>query len=209
MWVALIMTLFAVTAMVNWRAVATANRRVEVAAKPLTLAILIVVALLIDPTSGSPRTLIVVGLTLSLIGDVFLLADSPKTFLGGLVTFLAGHIAYIAAFVAVGISIQRSIIGAVVVGLGVVTVGIRIVKGMQSTEPAMTIPVVAYMAVISMMVIAAFGSGLWIGAGGAVLFYLSDAAIAWTRFVRDERHGRLFVMVTYHLAQLLIVVSIV
>ena len=201
-------TLFSVVAMVDWWAVATGNRRVEVVAKPLTLVVLIVVALLIDPASGSARALIVVGLTLSLIGDVFLLADSPKTFLGGLVSFLAGQIAYIAAFAAVGISIHRSVIGAVVVGLGVVTVGIRIFKGMQSTEPAMTVPVLAYMVVISMMVIAAFGSGLWIGAGGAVLFYLSDAAIAWTRFVRAERHGRLFVMVTYHLAQLSIVASI-
>ena len=37
--------------------------------------------------------------------------------------------------------------------------------------------------------------------GGAVLFYVSDATLAWNRFLEPRRFGPLAVMVTYHLAQ--------
>jgi uncharacterized membrane protein YhhN len=43
---------------------------------------------------------------------------------------------------------------------------------------------------------------------GAVAFYVSDALIAWTRFIADFRHSRLAVMVTYHLAQVGLVLAL-
>ena len=43
---------------------------------------------------------------------------------------------------------------------------------------------------------------------GAILFYVSDALIGWTRFVRDVRHGRVAIMVTYHLGQIGLVLSL-
>ncbi len=36
---------------------------------------------------------------------------------------------------------------------------------------------------------------------GGSLFFVSDAAIAWNRFVGPHPGGRIFEMVTYHLAQ--------
>jgi uncharacterized membrane protein YhhN len=44
---------------------------------------------------------------------------------------------------------------------------------------------------------------------GASLFYASDALIAWNRFVRETPHARLTVMVTYHLGQVGLVLSLV
>ena len=44
---------------------------------------------------------------------------------------------------------------------------------------------------------------------GAGLFYVSDALIAWNRFVAETRHGRVAIMVTYHLAQVGLVLSLV
>ena len=44
---------------------------------------------------------------------------------------------------------------------------------------------------------------------GAGLFYVSDALIAWNRFVAETRHGRVAIMVTYHLAQMGLVLSLV
>jgi uncharacterized membrane protein YhhN len=44
---------------------------------------------------------------------------------------------------------------------------------------------------------------------GAILFYLSDLTIGWSRFVRDFRGSRLVVITTYHLAQILLVASLV
>jgi uncharacterized membrane protein YhhN len=39
---------------------------------------------------------------------------------------------------------------------------------------------------------------------GAALFFLSDAILAWNKFVSPIRYGRLMNMVSYHLGQLLI-----
>ena len=65
------------------------------------------------------------------------------------------------------------------------------------------------MLVISVMVASAVGTLDALAIVGACLFYTSDALIAWTRFIQDFRHGRLAVMVTYHLAQFGLVLSLV
>ena len=44
---------------------------------------------------------------------------------------------------------------------------------------------------------------------GAGLFYVSDALIAWNRFVRETPHAHVSIMVTYHLAQVASVLSLV
>ena len=59
------------------------------------------------------------------------------------------------------------------------------------------------------MVVSAGASGSAIAFAGALSFYVSDALIAWTRFIQDHPHGRLAVMVTYHLAQFGLVLSLV
>ena len=43
----------------------------------------------------------------------------------------------------------------------------------------------------------------------AVLACASDALIAWNRFIRETPYGRLSIMVTYHLAQGALVLSLV
>lgn len=65
----------------------------------------------------------------------------------------------------------------------------------------LTVPVVAYLVVISVMVISAFGTASAPAILGAGLFYVSDTTLAWNRFVEARRSGPLAVMVTYHLGQ--------
>ena len=43
---------------------------------------------------------------------------------------------------------------------------------------------------------------------GALTFYASDSLLGWNRFVRPFPHAHLAVMVTYHLGQLLLVLSL-
>jgi uncharacterized membrane protein YhhN len=62
-------------------------------------------------------------------------------------------------------------------------------------------PVVAYLVVISAMVVTSWGTAIAFAVVGATLFYVSDATLAWNRFVRPIRYGDLYVMVTYHLGQ--------
>lgn len=204
-------TLFAlagVAAVANWIAVDGERTRVEHVAKPATLALLTaaVVALPADRLVSEPaRTWFVVALLFSLAGDVFLMLPSDR-FVPGLASFLVGHIAYIGGLLhlgseADGIAVPL-VVAIAVVAVGAPVLGRRIVLAVRrGPEPALAAPVVAYMVVISAMVIAAGASGAWIALAGAISFYASDATIAWTRFLQPFDRSRVVVMVTYHLAQ--------
>lgn len=205
-------------ALVNWVGVAVDDRRLILPAKPLTLVLLIGAALALDPDDPTVRAWFVAGLVLSLAGDVFLMLpeDGPEgrtppkvpPFLLGLAAFLLGHIAYV-----VGMAIDHTSWPLTVVGLAVVAVagGVvapRVVAGVRRSAPDLVVPVLAYMAVISTMVVAAWGRGVVVGIVGALLFYASDAILAWNRFVAPSRLLQVAVMVTYHLAQLGLVLSL-
>jgi uncharacterized membrane protein YhhN len=64
------------------------------------------------------------------------------------------------------------------------------------------------MGVISLMVASAIGTGHLLAVAGAASFYASDALIAWNRFVRGTAHAGVAIMVTYHLAQMGLVLSL-
>ena len=70
-------------------------------------------------------------------------------------------------------------------------------------------PVAVYLVAIATMAVLAFNVGVPAAAAGAVLFVVSDTVLALDRFVRPIRHGTLAVHVTYHLAQGLLVLSLV
>ena len=69
-------------------------------------------------------------------------------------------------------------------------------------------PVSAYLVVISAMVAFAVGTTVWAAALGAGLFFVSDLAIGWSRFVADFPRSPLVIMSTYHVAQFLLVLSL-
>jgi len=70
-------------------------------------------------------------------------------------------------------------------------------------------PVIAYMAVLSAMFVIALGTLNPLAGLGAGLFFCSDAMLAWNRFVRPLAWGPPAVIVTYHLGQGLLVLSLV
>jgi uncharacterized membrane protein YhhN len=72
----------------------------------------------------------------------------------------------------------------------------------------MAIPVALYMVVISAMVAVAVATRNTLATGGAILFYVSDASIAWDRFVHPWSWARTWIMVTYHLGQAGLVLSL-
>ena len=65
-----------------------------------------------------------------------------------------------------------------------------------------------YVTAISLMVLAAVGTRQPILLVGALLFYLSDAILAWNRFVRPLPGANLGVMSAYFAGQYLIAVSV-
>jgi uncharacterized membrane protein YhhN len=69
--------------------------------------------------------------------------------------------------------------------------------------------VALYMLVISAMVATALATGNVVAGVGAALFVTSDTMIAWNRFVRPFAAADVGIMVTYHLGQAALVLSLV
>ncbi len=205
----LLLTLALVAACGNWMAVHQEYKPLEYVCKPLTMVLLAGTALALDVDDSAVRTWFVIALVLCLVGDVLLML--PKDlFVFGLAAFLLGHIAYIVGMHVDGVEGGRFFIGIALVMVVLAVLGTIILRGVRAgPDPKLAGPVVAYMFVISAMVASAIGVGQVAGVLGASLFYVSDALIAWNRFLRETRHGHLAIMVTYHLAQVGLVLSLI
>jgi uncharacterized membrane protein YhhN len=198
-----------VAAAVDWMAVHRRRQPVEYVFKPLTLGLLVGAALALTPDEPGVRAWFVAALVLALAGDVLLMLPRDL-FLPGLGAFLVAHVAYVGGFAVAGLTIAGVAVGLAVAAAVCATVGRRLVAGVRAREPGMAAPVVAYMGVISAMVVCALGTGNPLAAAGALLFYASDALIGWGRFVSERgAGGDLAVIVTYHVGQVLLVLSLV
>jgi uncharacterized membrane protein YhhN len=192
----------------DWVARGRRLRWLEYVCKPATMVALIIVALALSPApdAGARRWWFVAALAFSLVGDVLLMLPSDL-FVAGLGAFLVGHLCYLAGFWAHGPGGRAVAVAAVIVVVAVAPLGFRILKALSRTPPLQG-PVAAYMAVISAMLATALATGN-VGAGvGAALFVSSDTMIAWNRFVRPFRAADVGIMVTYHLGQAALVLSL-
>lgn len=151
---------------------------------------------------------ILVGLACSWLGDLLLTVDARSGFLGGLLAFALAHVAYGIGFTVRGLAVGW-LLGA---AIPVVVLGVAVVRWLgPHLEPTLRAPVLAYVVVISVMVIAAFGTvGAdpdWRIAVGAVAFSLSDIAVARNRFVAPGFVNRAWGLPLYYLGQVLLAVS--
>ena len=195
----------AVSAVGNWIAVARGSTTGVYVCKPLTLVLMVAAALALDPTDDATRAWFVVALVLSLLGDVFLMLPSDA-FVAGLSAFLLAHVAYV-------VGLNQDSAGhwwlAVPVVVVVAILGRRLVGGIRrSGHPEMVVPVVAYVVTILAMVASAVASGNALAAIGALLFMTSDAFIGEDRFVQHRAWQPLVIIITYHVAQALLVLSL-
>lgn len=210
-----LLALFLVVAAVDWVAVHLRSKRLEYVAKPGCMVFLVAAAVAMDPADGAARSALVVALVLSAVGDVFLMlpgrepgSDGPNLFVAGLASFLLAHVAYVVGFLLLGVEAGRLVVGLAVLVLIGVFAARPVLQGVRrSPEAELFGPVAAYIAVISAMVLTAFGVGGIAAPLGAMLFAFSDSLIALGRFVRPRPWFPLTVIVTYHLAQALLTVS--
>jgi uncharacterized membrane protein YhhN len=192
----------------DWVARVGKNQRLEYLCKPATLVALIATAVALTPAHdlGTRRTWFVVALACSLAGDVLLMLPSDM-FVAGLGAFLIGHLFYVAGFWTHGPSAVSFSVAMAVVVVVVAPVGYRILLALRGRRE-LGVPVALYMAVISVMLATALATGNVLAGLGAALFVSSDAMIAWNRFVRPFRAADLGIMVTYHLGQAGLVLSL-
>jgi uncharacterized membrane protein YhhN len=197
----------AVFAIANWWSRWSQHRPTELWSKPLTLVALIGAAVAVEPNDPAVRLWFVVALVFSLAGDIFLLDD--RRFVPGLAAFLTGHLAYVVGFVLAEPwrwwAFALASIGLVALAF---TIGRRIVAGAVARNAALRGPVAAYLGVISLMVAAAAAAGNAWALAGALLFLSSDSVLGWRKFVAQRPWMPITIMVTYHLAQAALVLSL-
>ena len=214
-------------AVADWVAVALRYRILEWICKPLVVVLLAGVAVTLVPVSELRRAYTATALAFSLAGDVLLMLPEPdpieqqrarargetghlELFPFGLAAFLVANLNYVAGFRAGGASLAATALAALLVLPFAVPIGNMIVRAVVARGlESLTVPVIAYIAVVGAMAASAVASGSALAAAGGWLFLLSDATLAWDRFVRRMRWGPLVVAVTYHLAQGLLVASLV
>lgn len=208
-----------ICAIVDWVAVIRSNRRLEYVFKPATLIAFVAAAFLIEP-SGSAGHLALwfrAALLFSLAGDVFLMLPDDRWFLPSLVAFLIGHLCYVAGF-NVAAPPLGFVVPLIVVALVDFVILRRIVDGLRRTgSTSLRIPVVVYGIILSLTLVSGWTTwfrpawaemGRVTAAVGGTLFYVSDLMLAWNRFVQESRWLRILVIVTYHLAQLALTLTI-
>jgi uncharacterized membrane protein YhhN len=213
------LTLAGLAAVVDWVAVARGRHGVELAAKPLALALLVAAGAV--ATIGAGKPWVVCALALGLLGDVALLFSDADTrgaarqepdaaFLVGLGSFLVGHVAWIVAFAQHGVHSWQLFAGLLVVAGGITLVAPRVLRGAHAAGgQVLTGAIAVYSAALATMVVFAFGTTAVATATGGALFLVSDSTLAWDRFVRRLLRGPLIVMVTYHLAQGLLLIGLI
>jgi len=200
-------------ALLDWVAVAKQWKTLEYFAKP---GVMVALLLSLWSTGGlsGPLLWFALGLFFSMWGDIFLMLPREQ-FIAGLVAFLLGHIAYLIGFNQPLPPLNLpGLILAVMVGLTAARLARAIVAGLlRSGNASLRLPVLAYSAVISLMLLSALltlvrpdwdsGDAL-LASAGAMLFFISVSVLAWNKFVTPLPNGRLLVIITYHLGQALI-----
>ena len=173
-------------------------------------------------THAQARSMIVIGaLVFCLAGDVLLLftVKNELFFMGGLAAFLAGHILYVSSYrqhqnaegMEVLLSTQR-----IHFAMPIVLAGTGLIVILFPALGSMKLPVTLYAVVLMVMAITAlmrYGKttrvSFWFVFSGALLFMISDSALAVNKFLHPFDHASVIIMVTYITAQYLIVEGIV
>jgi uncharacterized membrane protein YhhN len=201
----------AVAAVGDWAAVWLRLFRLEYVFKPLTLALLVAAACVAE--LGDAKPWVVAALVLGLLGDVGLMLSSGRTdppFLAALAAFLLGHVCYLVAFARTGLRAVDVLAGVLIaVGIAALTLPQVLRGATRSAGRPFALVVAGYATLLATMTALAVGTGIVATAIGGVLFLVSDTLIARRRFVAEVRHGDLLVMVTYHLAQALILIGLI
>jgi uncharacterized membrane protein YhhN len=160
------------------------------------------------------RNSLLTALAFSWVGDIVLLfADIAEIyFILALASFLISHLIYCTLFnKQKAVEIRNNIvfrIGCLIILLYVV----GMISFLLPTLGTLKVPVIIYAFVISTMLLFAFNGFLsWSKPGnkyvfyGAVIFIISDSILAINKFYTPIQKGSFFIMVTYLVAQYLIV----
>jgi uncharacterized membrane protein YhhN len=178
--------------------------------KPLSTILVIFLATQQSPeVSESYKYLIISGLLLSLLGDVFLMLPNDK-FIWGLLSFLLAHLIFIYAL-ADGMGPYFEVYSLIPAAFyAIVFLWILLPK-----TAGLKIPVLVYSLVLMTFLWQAIGrfyysaeSSAWYSLLGALLFVVSDSLLAIARFVKKSKYSIALIHITYWSALIYIALSI-
>jgi uncharacterized membrane protein YhhN len=186
------------------------NRSLVYVLRPLTMVLIILVALMAPtPALSFYKYLILAGLWACLAGDAFMMLRNKKV-MAGMASYLVALLFYIWAF-SRGFNFSLAFWPFLVLA----AYAVFFTKGLLPHLGRKKIPVILYVAAMTIMA--------WLSAEryiqmkeshalsayvGAVLFLISDSAWAANNFVRKRRFSQVLILSTYFAAQWLIAVSI-
>lgn len=166
-------------------------------------------------TSQINWLVIMAGLVTAWAGDVLLLfsADIPKFFILGLVCFLCTHLAYILYFSRYKKKIKSWFLQHPLLTFLVVLYAVSLFALLQPHLGGLMAPVGVYTLVITIMMLKALSvqpllpvaASRFYFVAGAALFVLSDSLLAINKFYQPLTFAGPLIMLTYGLAQLLVV----
>jgi uncharacterized membrane protein YhhN len=157
---------------------------------------------------------IIFALVFSWFGDVLLLIDkqTKSLFVYGLIAFLIAHLFYIVYFWKIRRANKIEKLPNVLIFMAVAAYSLSLFAFIAPNVKNLLVPVAVYALVISTMLgasLAAFDFGKQnfgkICVAGTLFFIVSDSILAINRFAAPFEYAPVFVMLTYALAQLLIV----
>jgi len=186
------------------------RRRLVYFFKPSAMIFVIALAWQAEPSFvPAYKYLLIAGLSLSLIGDVFMMLRNKK-FLAGLVAFLGAHVLYIAAFLQT-MPLHLSFGTA----LPLILYALFMMRILFPYLGRMKMPVVLYILIITVM--AGLAAERYIDLGGmkafsaflgAILFVVSDSILALNRFAKKFKLAQALILSTYFAAQWLLAMSV-
>jgi len=182
--------------------------------KPFLSGLFIVMAVIQTGLNSSYYNSILAGLVFCFIGDICLaFFFNRKVFTAGLAFFLTGHLFYVVAFFSMSGVTTGTWVSVAATG----AVSITVFLWLKSRLDSMLVPVIAYILIISMMVIGA-GSLAWktdfdlygrlMVLVGALIFYCSDLFVARHRFVEKNIINRFIGLPMYYTAQFTLAFSV-
>ena len=168
--------------------------------KPLTTVLILAAALSLAPASGAGyRQWVVIALALSMLGDICLMFEGDGWFAGGLGSFLLAHVGFVVAFLK-GVSLAWPpawTLLPLVYGLG-------LCAWLLPRAGTLRIPVAVYCVVLLGMTLAAAlrlqtlgGRPAVLAVAGALLFVVSDSALALRKFAGPYCGAQALILSTY------------
>lgn len=187
--------------------------------KPVVLLGLILLMVLRVPLTPE-RLPFLLGLVFSLLGDIFLMPRGTRWFLVGMGAFSVAQLMYIWGFNLSMVTLPVLVVGLVAWLVGVILIHMLVNRfsSSSSINKAILPFMKGYGALVLAMVISALlclarptwsdRAAVMAGIGG-ILFFLSDGMIALDKLDRRLPKYRFWIIVTYHLAQFLIVGAVI